>query len=71
MYGNGHSPLYKDFIYSIRNNTNPLTDGNEGKKSLSIILMAYKSQKHSRVINYNEELNISSEDFENTFEKKS
>ena len=67
VYGNGHSPLYKDFIDSIRNNNNPLIDGNEGKKSLEIILMAYKSQKYSRIINYNEGLNISSEDFEGMF----
>lgn len=64
VYGNGHSPLYKNFIDSIRNNSNPLIDGNEGKKSLSIILMAYKSQKYSKAISYNEDLNISSEDFE-------
>ena len=67
VYGNGHSPLYKNFIDSIRNNSNPLIDGNEGKKSLSIILMAYKSQKYSRIINYNEGLDISSEDFEGMF----
>ncbi len=64
VYGNGHSPLYKNFIDSIRNNCTPLIDGNEGKKSLSIILMAYKSQKYSRAINYNEDLNIRSQDFE-------
>jgi len=63
VYGNGHSPLYKNLIDSIRNNSTPLIDGNEGKKSLSIVLMAYKSQKYSRTINYNEGLNISSEDF--------
>ena len=64
IYGKGHTPLYENIIDAIRNNTNPLIDGNEGKKSLSIILMAYKSQKCSRIINYNEGLNISSEDFE-------
>jgi predicted dehydrogenase len=64
VYGNGYSPLYKNFIDSIKNNYNPLIDGNEGKKSLSIILMAYKSQKYSRAISYNEDLNIRSEDFE-------
>jgi predicted dehydrogenase len=71
IYGKGHTPLYENIIDVIRNNTNPLIDGNEGKKSLSIILMAYKSQKYSRIINYNEGLNISSEDFKNMFEKKS
>jgi len=64
VYGNGNTPLYKDFIDSIRNNSAPLIDGNEGKKSLSIILMAYNSQKYSRAISYNKDLNISSEDFE-------
>jgi len=63
VYGKGHSPLYNNFINSIKDNSLPLIDGNEGKKSLSIILVAYKSQKYSRVINYNEGLNISSEDF--------
>ena len=71
IYGKGHTPLYKNFIGSIRNNNSPLIDAYEGKKSLSIVLMAYKSQKHSRVINYNEGLDISTEDFKNMFEKKS
>ena len=64
IYGKGHSPLYNNFINSIKKDTIPLIDGYEGKKSLSIILMAYKSQKYSRVINYNEGLNIGTEDFE-------
>ncbi len=70
IYGKGHTPLYENIIDAIRNNTNPLIDGNEGKKSLSIILMAYKSQKYSRTISYNEGLNINSEDFKGIFEKK-
>ena len=64
IYGKGHTPLYENFIDAIRNNSSPLIDGNEGKKSLSIILMAYKSQKYSRAIKYDKDLNISSEDFE-------
>ena len=67
VYGNGNTPLYKDFLDSIRNDSAPLIDGKEGKKSLSIILMAYKSQKCSRAINYSKDLNISSEDFEGMF----
>jgi len=70
VYGKGHTPLYNNFINSIKNNNSPLIDGYEGKKSLSIILMAYKSQKYSRVINYNEGLNISTEDFIGMFDKK-
>lgn len=64
IYGKGHAPLYEDIIDAIRNNSTPLIDGNEGIKSLSIILMAYKSQKYSKVISYSKDLNISSEDFE-------
>jgi len=64
IYGKGHTPLYEDFIDAIRNNSTPLIDGYEGIKSLSIILMAYKSQKYSKAISYNKDLNISSEDFE-------
>jgi predicted dehydrogenase len=61
--GKGHTPLYKDFIKSIKNNTNPLIDGREGKKSLEIILMAYKSQKDSKPIIYQKDLKISTTDF--------
>lgn len=64
IYGDGHTPLYKDFIEAIRNNRKPLINGNEGKKSLSIILMAYQSQKDSKAIKYNQNLNINSKDFE-------
>jgi predicted dehydrogenase len=70
IYGKGHTPLYKNFIDSIRNNNFPLIDGYEGKKSLSIVLVAYKSQKYSRVINYNKGLNINSTDFKGMFNEK-
>ncbi|MCK4295309.1 MAG: Gfo/Idh/MocA family oxidoreductase, partial [Candidatus Marinimicrobia bacterium] len=64
IYGDGHAPLYKDFIEAVRGDRKPLISGNEGKKSLSIILMAYKSQKESRAIRYSEGLDIDSRDFE-------
>ena len=64
IYGDGHTPLYEDFIRAVRENGTPLVDGNEGKKSLSIILMAYQSQKDSRAIMYCEGLDIKSGDFE-------
>ena len=41
IYGNGHTPLYKDFIDAINNNREPLVNGEEGKKAVKIILMAY------------------------------
>lgn len=63
IYGDGHTPLYEDFIKAVRDDREPLINGNEGIKSLSIILMAYKSQKESRAINYSEDLDINSGDF--------
>lgn len=63
IYGEGHVPLYKDFVEAVRDDREPLINGEEGKKSLSIILMAYKSQKYSRAINYGEGEDISSEEF--------
>lgn len=41
VYGNGHSPLYKDFIEAINNKREPLINGEEGKKAMEIILRAY------------------------------
>lgn len=45
VYGKGHTPLFKDVIDSINNNREPLINGEEGKKAMSIILAAYKSRK--------------------------
>jgi UDP-N-acetyl-2-amino-2-deoxyglucuronate dehydrogenase len=45
VYGKGHTPLYKDFIDAINNNTEPLINGEEGKKAMEIILMAYASSE--------------------------
>lgn len=41
VYGKGHTPLYKDFIDAINNNREPLVNGEEGRKSLEIVLRAY------------------------------
>jgi UDP-N-acetyl-2-amino-2-deoxyglucuronate dehydrogenase len=43
VYGFGHTPLFKDMIDSINMNREPLINGEEGKKGMSIILAAYKS----------------------------
>lgn len=45
VYGFGHTPLFKDVIDAIKNNREPLINGEEGKKGMEIILAAYKSQK--------------------------
>lgn len=42
VYGQGHTPLYKDFIDAINNNREPLINGEEGKKSVEIVLRAYE-----------------------------
>lgn len=42
VYGKGHTPLYKNFIDAINNNTEPLVNGEEGKKAIEIILRAYE-----------------------------
>ncbi|WML46191.1 Gfo/Idh/MocA family oxidoreductase [Neobacillus sp. PS3-40] len=45
VYGSGHTPLYKDFIDAIHTNSEPLINGEEGKKAMEIILMAYESSE--------------------------
>lgn len=42
VYGRGHTPLYKDFIDAINNDRQPLINGVEGKKSLEIVIKAYR-----------------------------
>lgn len=43
VYGNGHTPLYKNFINAVKENKEPYINGEEGKKALSIILSSYKN----------------------------
>ena len=42
VYGSGHTPLYKNFIDAINNGTEPLINGEDGKKAMEIILRAYE-----------------------------
>lgn len=42
VYGNGHTPLYKDFYSAIVEGKEPLISGVEGKKAVEIILKAYE-----------------------------
>lgn len=44
VYGNGHTPLYKNFIDSVINNKDSYIPGEEGIKALEIILKAYKEE---------------------------
>ena len=43
VYGNGHTPLYRDFVEAIRVNKKPYINGEEGRKAINIILEAYKN----------------------------
>lgn len=42
IYGNGHTPLYRDFICSIDEKRKSYISGEEGIKALKIILNAYR-----------------------------
>lgn len=53
IYGMGHTPLYLNMINSIHNNQEPLINGEEGKKAMSIILHAYLSSKLQKRIEFN------------------
>ena len=44
VYGNGHAPLYKDFIESVNDSKDSYITGEEGIKALEIILRAYKEE---------------------------
>lgn len=45
VYGEGHTPLFKDFIDAVNEDREPLINGYEGRKAMSIVLAAYKSRK--------------------------
>ena len=44
VYGNGHTPLYKDFIESVIGNKESYIPGEEGIKALEIILESYRKE---------------------------
>jgi UDP-N-acetyl-2-amino-2-deoxyglucuronate dehydrogenase len=45
VYGYGHTPLFEDFIDSIKYDREPLVNGESGKVAMEIVLAAYKSRK--------------------------
>lgn len=51
VYGFGHALLYKDFIKAVKINTEPLINGEEGKKAMEIILRAYEMSENSNAKN--------------------
>ena len=43
IYGSGHIPLYKDFFTAVTEGHDPLISGEEGRKSMAIVLGIYES----------------------------
>lgn len=50
VYGFGHTPLYKNVIESIKNNSKPLVDGEAGRRALELVLAIYKSASEGRPV---------------------
>lgn len=50
IYGFGHTPLYKNVIEAINNNTKPLVDAEAGRRALELVLAIYKSAKEGRPV---------------------
>ncbi|WP_244834595.1 Gfo/Idh/MocA family oxidoreductase [Clostridium sp. BJN0001] len=67
VYGKGHTPLFKNVIDAINNDTEPLVSGKEGIKAMSIILAAYKSRKTGLPVKF-PFTNFKTTDMEDTFE---
>lgn len=55
VYGWGHTPLYADMIDSIQQDREPLINGPEGKKGMSIILHAYQSSRLQQRVAFGKE----------------
>jgi len=45
VYGNGHTPLYKDMIDAINQNREPYINGEAGILAMEIVLAAYRSNR--------------------------
>ncbi len=50
VYGFGHKNYYQNVIDTLRGDSEPLCDGEEGLKSLELIIAAYKSAKSNTLI---------------------
>ena len=50
VYGNGHALYYSNVIDCLKGNAVPDTDGNEGLRSLEIIIGAYLSAKEGKIV---------------------
>ena len=50
VYGFGHPVYYKNLIETLQGKSLALCDGNEGLKSMEILIAAYTSAKEERII---------------------
>jgi predicted dehydrogenase len=48
----GHAAVYADLIEALRSDREPLINGEEGKKSLDIVLGIYKSMKEKAIVDF-------------------
>ena len=52
VYGNGHIPYYKNMIRTLQGISEPCCNGEEGLKSLELIIGAYKSHYEKKIVNF-------------------
>lgn len=52
VYGFGHTHLFRDVIEAIKSGHDPLVTGEQGKRSLEIILGTYKSAIEKRPVKF-------------------
>lgn len=50
VYGFGHTPLYEDVIYAIRDDRPPFVDAYAGRRALELVLAIYKSAAGERIV---------------------
>jgi len=51
IYGLGHAIYYENVIDVLKNNAKPATDGRSARKSLELILSAYKASREGKTVN--------------------
>lgn len=68
VYGNGHTPLYKDVIEAIENDRKPYVDAIAGRNALEMILAIYKSMKTGETVKLPLQ-NFASTDMVGTFDR--
>jgi len=48
VYGQGHSPFYKNMLDTLQGKDKPICDGREGLKSLELLIGAYRSAREGK-----------------------